>query len=202
MATKAHLACPHCGQLDAVHKVSALHAQGPGQTSSAAPAAATQTSVGTPGATATRPADSGPALAERLAPPAKPNLRRPSPRSWDQPVALWTGLLLVGIATLVLGLGGVVARDVFRDIPFPWLDVAAGVMLIGLSLPRIRQGRARLQQRCSEELEQYTTTISQWEMALHQWESAYYCGRCAGVFVPESGQFTPIDQWVEARSHT
>lgn len=186
------LNCPQCGQLDKVQKVSALYAQGTSRTSYESPSAAVQINDTTFYGTQERTAISRTALSERLTPPTPPSIRKPMEATNS------SGCGIIAIIGVLLGI--VMVFCGFQVKFDGWQLIFAGAILI-IAVPiyyfsdasKIKSGKAK--QEYKAKLEVYNRTMAPYESAQRQWDSAYYCGRCDGIFSLGSGKITPINEF-------
>jgi hypothetical protein len=197
------LNCPHCGQIDKVQKVSALFSQGTSHTSYETPSAAVRIKDTTFYGTQEHTAISRTALSQRLMPPSQPDIQRPKKN-------LGVTNKLVGyrnagigcILSLVIGIAGmyIAGRVDGTTSLLTWCgDIGIALILIMTfvsikQIVSIAKGNES-KEHYEVEMDWYNRKIREYENAQRRWDSAYYCGRCDGVFIPGLGDLKPINEF-------
>lgn len=172
VAPAPHLACPHCGQIDSVAKVSAIIAGGTttgtlnmkGQSASIGRVAGRgAVSVGVSRHSGSTQSATVQSL--RLSPPARP--------TFDTKPLIWV-VIVTTIVTVAAGSGGSTYGAVV-------VGLIGGGIAIAVYWPRKKALDAEM---------------SRWQEALRRWNYLFYCSRCDGVFDTSRAQrqFVPTAQ--------
>jgi hypothetical protein len=169
-------ACPRCQQIDEVHKVSVLYAEGRGR----AEAGMALAGGGWPPMVweASGPAQT--ALSRQLSPPPRPRYRDPSFAPWARAGATLAVLLSAGLCLA----GGFTPRAA------PWLAAAAASLLLGLAI-LVRAVPAR-RRRQAEARAAFAAAEQAWRRQHDRWSRLYCCLRDEVVFDPQRRY-----EWVE-----
>lgn len=187
--TPAHpsLACPRCGQIDRVLKVSAIVASGTTTGTTVGVGLGMGREMGSGrsvvlGETFNATTTSQSALAQRLAPPVRPSVHIPW---WLAPGVV--GLIVLAI---VAANGGFAALFIGLAVAsmFGGGGVAAYLIAIGAVGAWYFTTRARVRRSQEAFVAQ---NLPLWKTALATWQRLHYCQRCDGVFQPGRDAFTP-----------
>ena len=157
--------CPHCGSLDQVGKVSALHAASTTQTT----VRMQQQSLTGEWFTARGTATTRTYLARRLAPPRLP--------AWYVLPAAAAAVL----AVMLLGSVGLIVNDPSGLTP----SMVLGVVMVLLMLAGMLAGAVVL---TVVGRRQHQTKLPEFQRRLQHWRSLFYCVRCDKTFVPSTGR--------------
>lgn len=173
--TGADLACPACGQLDQVQKVSVLVEAGTRTTSLSIPTS--NVGLGLDGewvlvpgwTTVSSPSRS--ALSEQLSLPV-PYYRSP----WRDSPSMGSVLLVeLALAGFVFFLGLLIApRSFWLFCTLGWLSLVVFAVVVAL----------RKAQEAGFRRRRVASALPAWRRARHLWRQLYFCGRCDGVFLP------------------
>jgi len=196
------LNCPQCGQLDKVQKVSALFSQGTQHTSYETPSAAVQIKDTTFYGTQERNAISRTALSQKLMPPSKPDIQKPKKNLWVTKSEGYIGASISFVIGIGLAIGGIYVSVIVNDINslWKWCGTIGFLLIIVVPITTIKQfidvakGKES-KEHYEVEMNWYNERISEYEHAQSRWDSAYYCGRCDGVFSLGSTKLTPINEF-------
>jgi hypothetical protein len=172
--------CPHCGQLDAVRKVSSIVKGGVSTTDYSMPVAGRigdNTFYGVQNRTATSVTE----LAKKLYPPEKPTL---SGCAAINPLIL----LIVGVI-----IGAIVFCVVLPD--QAWSSGNSG-LFPGFLIEGIVAGIliALWYRFYSKGLKELEPKVTNWNQAISKWNQLFYCARCDGVYILGQNEFIPIEQ--------
>jgi len=209
MATETALKCPRCGELDAVRKVSAIYSSGFSTIQNNSPLV--------PYGVVDKTITTITPLAQKIEPPVRPNIQRPI--GFKQPSAGRWFMFIVGNIFLILMSLGMAAGGIltiwviffafggFNFSPEAIIPIGLGIFgvvgVISLTSNVIKKIREYRSGKTEQEFnvmmkdytEKYNVIMSKYELAKLRWDSAYYCGRCDGVFVLGENQFAPINQF-------
>ena len=184
MAIETALKCPQCGELDAVRKVSAIYNGGFSTVQNNSPLV--------PYGVVDKTITTITPLAQKLTPPTQPNIKKPvGVASRTRRLVFVAIAVLIGIWLIYAGLS--VSVDGASLICFGVLLVIGFPVMYFKGESRIRSGK--LGQEFNALMEKYNDIISKYELAKFRWDSAYYCGRCDGVFIPDENEFVSINQF-------
>jgi hypothetical protein len=195
----SNLDCPQCGQVDKVQKVSALFTQGTSHTTYETPSGAVQINDTTFYATRERTATSQTALSRKLGRPAYPGMARPDR---DHYFSTGGNRLYVIIVLFIIGLAGFIGAlnntELSSRNGWPLFYCLGPILCIYFPFLYL-QGNSRVKkygkQAYEAKMGEYNTAMAHYRTAEERWDSAYYCGRCDGVFIPGSGRFAPIESF-------
>jgi hypothetical protein len=181
--TNQQLACPRCGQIDQIQKVSSVFSSG--------------ISTGTySGSTATFVSGSSQTfLSKKLSPPKKPEASCSSCAEIGITIILFLFggfLILSTFLSISCNLRAIFSGEV-RVVPAIILGllgvgIGGGLILTGIIVWGSSQKAA--DRRAVEEAAQMT----KWELAMSRWNQLYYCYRDDGVFDPDERVFIPVKQ--------
>lgn len=187
------VACPRCGRVDTVRKVSAIVRQGT-RTASGVGLTLLAGKGGLELAPTMHTSTSSSTLAAMLAPPSKPA----APMGNGCLAALIfsrVGLVLVSIPIVLA-----VATCVFLSLGNVYVQsrvlgmVALIVILAFLVANGLRKVRSSIEDVRSVRAERadYERRIQEWERVYTRWQQLYYCQRDDGAFIPNQGAFIPL----------
>lgn len=159
------IVCPECGKDDMIHKVSAVYDSGF--------VAVQNNSPLVPYGVVDRTITTITPLAQKLAPPSKPESPRVPPE--------------IGCTTWVLLIGGFIAGMIISsyitDNQFVWVIFGIGTPVTLLFIfDKITKTRFK------EYTESRKEDLSQWVEAQQKWSKLYYCSRNDCVFNPDTGK--------------
>jgi len=171
------MACPHCKQLDASRKVSAVVSDATTHGAIAGTLIGGGYQFGRGGGPVI---DGGilrgttasqTHLASVLSPPARPTARN----AWSVGMqCAFLGLVaIIGLVTVPMRLPNANLGSIIFCIVIAAPFVALTVWLVRSRIARQRTYRAA-----------YARDVPLWEAAMHNWDNLYYCSRCDGIYYP------------------
>jgi len=194
MAIETALKCPQCGELDAVRKVSAIYSSGFSTIPNNSPLV--------PYGVVDRTITTITPLAQKLVPPAppptvinQPNIKKPI----ETTNSILLRQIIFNILFFLVGIGLIFVGGIWMIFG---IYFAVAIPINAFSLIRnFRNGKTK--QVFNANLEKYNDIMSKHELAKFEyeefvksrWDTAYYCGRCDGVFIPGENEFAPINQF-------
>jgi hypothetical protein len=209
MATKLALKCPQCGELDAVRKVSAIYSSGHSTIPNNSPLV--------PYGVVDKTIATITPLAQKFTPPVRPNIqrpigfKRPSAGRWFLFIAgniffilMSLGMAASGILTIWFIFFAFGGSNFSPELIIPiGLGIFGVVGVISLSSNVIKKIQEYRSGKTEQEFnvimknytEKYNVIMSKYEIAKYRWDSAYYCGRCDGVFILGESEITPTNQF-------
>jgi uncharacterized C2H2 Zn-finger protein len=205
MAIETALRCPQCGEIDAVRKVSAIYNGGFSTIPNDSPLV--------PYGVVDRTITTITPLAQKLAPPIRPNIQRPieykpTAGRWFIFIVGKIFMILMTAGMAISGIGGIWVMWTVGGISLEMIFMAGigvfGIVgVIAISVNFFSKIRDYLSGKTKQEInavvekytEKYDDIMSEYELARFWWDSAYYCGRCDGVFTLGKNEFTPINQF-------
>jgi hypothetical protein len=178
-----NIACPNCGQVDRVEKVSSLFLSGieAGRLHKLVEAAETQQSAESM-SRLDLPASERRILSRKLAPPSSGKSQTVRPVHPDLVVLAFSGVLPVFLA-------GVATSQ--RELLVPILFFV--VVFYGLYLFQRKGLIARFDRQKAARREEEQRI----RRAIGRWMNLYYCAEDEGVFEPGRDNWTPVDQMLE-----
>lgn len=199
LESPSKLACPVCGRVDQVQKLSAIHIAGTNRAigssvSADKPNGHSAGSVGTGSLTAIAQTE----LARQVSPPvepAKPALPQTSPRACRN-----TAVLAIAIIVFVpvVGIVCLAALGVSPESVGDWIVAAiylfAGIVAVVGSVAYYRRERNLIEVKRSEQDRAYGEAHMKWKQAHLNWERMYYCHRDSVVYVPGTSSYETADK--------
>ncbi len=171
------MACPHCNQLDASRKVSAVVSDATTQGAIAGTLLGGGYQFGSAGGpTIDRGIFRGTTVSQThlagvLSPPARPVERN----AWGMGTqfALFGLVAAIGLATVPMRMPNAEIGVIIVSIVFAAPFVALAAWIVRSRIVRQRAYRAA-----------YTLDAPMWEAAMRNWDNLYYCHRCDGIYYP------------------
>lgn len=193
MTTKTLTSCPNCELMDNVRKVSSIVSEGVsvGQYQSYVPLQMQNRTIYLP---TQRGIAYSTVLAQKLAPPSPPSIKRPSSVGTRQ---FWKIIMFGGLGIFSFWIA-VSAPSELRF--FSWLGwfyvfITGGwfVLLIIGEITGQKWGTNITKREGSRAERKYDEVMQSYYKAIVNWDDVYYCSRCDGVFTKDS-RFVPIEE--------